>query len=53
MDLFTFHGNDEHISRKGVTQIGNDTLWESSKGMARSELLRYDLLHLGDDFGHG
>ena len=63
MELFTFHGDDFHISRNGVTQIKNEARRETSThtqvaaqtftGMAKSELLWYDLLHLGDDLGHG
>ena len=30
MELFTFHGNDFHISRREVTETGNEALWEAA-----------------------
>ena len=41
MKLFTFHGNDGHISSNGVVQIGNDTLWEAA---AHTNKLQHKLL---------
>ena len=58
------HGDEFHISRNGVTQMGNEALWEAASHTIRlehnllqelqgSELLQDELWHLGDDFGHG
>ena len=49
MDLFTFYGDDFHISRNGVTQRGNEALWEAA---AHTNRLQHNLLQemLGQSF---
>ena len=41
MELFTFHGDDFHISRNGVTQVDNEALWEAA---AHTNRLQHNLL---------